>query len=287
MLVYILSCPRSGSTVLTALLDKRKGVVCMPESSFPQVLGALKPAQRQDKDWLAALYIAGTFTPTPISFEEARQCMTGDDSAILHNLGRMMARKLGRDENDVTHVVWKTTRTIGMHKGPLATGGKFVVLRRNVLNVYESQFRVSFGAANRNPFRFAVFTQSYEYAFAKLPAHRKHELNYDDLPEALDELTKFIELPDRGEWGEGASAMQIVADSCAWLSQITDKFENKDKEKRAKLPSHVVRRVTTCLRLARPVRCMLGPLRGYFDFRSVATIITRARNIPNSDMPIS
>lgn len=279
MLVFILSCPRSGSTVLTAKMERRKGVICMPESSFPQLLGALAPEERQDKDWLAALYIAGTFPPTPISLDEARQCMQGNDDTILHNLGLMMAGKLGRDVSDVTHVVWKTTRTIGMHKGPLATGGKFIVMRRNILNVYESQFRVSFGESNRNPYRFAVFTQSYEHAFGRLPAHRKHELHYDDLPGALEEVMAFIELPDRGEWSAGASAMQIVAENCSWLTHITGEFQNKDEEKRARLPDDMVRKVTMAMHITRPFRLMMGPLRAFFDQRSVAAIRSRATKI--------
>ena len=56
-LAFILSLPRSGSTVLSAMLDRKKGIVSPPESSFPQMLGTLTPEERADKRWLAALYL--------------------------------------------------------------------------------------------------------------------------------------------------------------------------------------------------------------------------------------
>lgn len=124
-LVYILSQPRSGSTVLTALLDKRKGVVCMPESSFPQVLGQISGKELGDRRWLAALYLGSTFPPTPLTLDDAERCMTGSEAEILCNLGKALASELGRNPDEVRHVVWKTTRMVGMHQGPVAAGGRF------------------------------------------------------------------------------------------------------------------------------------------------------------------
>jgi hypothetical protein len=42
----------------------------------------------------------------------------------------------------VKAVVWKTTRIVGRWKVFARAGGRFIVLRRNPLNVFESQFRV-------------------------------------------------------------------------------------------------------------------------------------------------
>jgi hypothetical protein len=277
MLTFILSAPRSGSTVLTALLEKKQGIVCMPESSFPQILGRLSRKERADRRWLAALYIAGTFPPTPITMDEAEECMHGNDDEILFNLGKVLARKLGRPVDQVIQVIWKTTRTIGMHAGPLATSGKFVVIHRNPLNVFESQFRVSFGKRNRIPLRYAIFMESYQNAFARLPRDRKFELSYDDLPTALTVLMSFIGVPDQGDWQDGQSAMAEVAERCSWLNQITSEFKNTDIEKRARLESRVVSQVEMAMTLARPVRALLQPIRYYFDHSSLRHIRQKAK----------
>jgi hypothetical protein len=157
-----------------------------------------------------------------------------------------------------------------MHTAPLATGGKFIVLRRNPQNVFESQFRVSFGEGNRNPFRYAIFNESYQRAFDRIPLERKFELHYDDLPEVLSDLLKFLGVPDLGKWQEGLSAMAAVAGHCSWLSQITDEFQNNDVEKRGRLPRETVARLKLAMQLARPLRPFLGPVRSHFDNRSLA-----------------
>ncbi len=169
---FILSLPRSGSTLLSAILDQRLGIISPPESSFPQILGKISAQERSDTLRLAALYIASTFSGTPLSLEESRECMEGGDGEILTKLGLALAGKLGRDPGQVKLVIWKTTRTVSFTEVPMATGGKFIVLRRHPLNVFESQFRVHFGKNNRKPFRFASFRESYEAAFASLPKNR-------------------------------------------------------------------------------------------------------------------
>ncbi len=281
MLTYILSTPRSGSTVLTALLEKRKGIVCMPESSFPQVLGVISTKERSDPRWLAALYIAGTFPPTPISLQEAEECMHGSDEEVLVNLGMALAKKISRPVEEVTNVVWKTTRTIGLHQGPLATGGKFVIIRRNPLNVFESQFRVSFGRGNRNPLRFAIFNESYQHAFKRIPKHRLYELHYDNLPDELNLLLNFLEVPDKGEWSDGRGAMDLVSEKCSWLTQITQKFENTDIIKRSRINKRSVFMFHVSMKLARPFRSLLGPVRAHFDGKSIESIRQRAHDLLN------
>ena len=272
MLAYILSQPRSGSTVLTAILDKRKGVVCMPESSFPQALGVMSRNERSDRQWLAAMYLGSTFPPTPLTFGDALRCMDGSDEEILMSLGRALAEKLGRDPAEVHTVVWKTTRTIGMHRGPLATSGRFIALRRHPHNVFESQSRFDYGVRNRRPFRYAVFTQSYEHALGRLPADRTFLIDYDDTEHRLPALLEFLKIDDRGPWESGGSSLDLVAQSCSWLTQITEEFRNTDPEKRARLAPEMVSSVDRALAWTRPLRPLMGPLRAHFDKRSMRHI---------------
>jgi hypothetical protein len=277
MLSYILSQPRSGSTVLTAILDKRKGIVCLPESSFPQVLGVISKKERSDRRWLAALYLGATFPPTPLTIDDAEACMDGSNEEILTALGKALAAKLGRNTDEVKTVVWKTTRTIGMHRGPLSTSGKFVVLRRHPHNVFESQSRFDYGVRNRKPFRYAIFAQSYEHALARLPKDRTFFIDYDDTEKRLPALLRFLQIEDRGEWESGGSSLDLVAESCSWLTQITEEFRNTDPEKRARLKPEIVRTVDRCLSITRPFRPFMGPLRAIFDRRSLGHIRGFAR----------
>jgi hypothetical protein len=276
-LAYILSLPRSGSTVLSVLLDKRRGIVSPPESSFPQVLGVIRPEERADRRWLAALYIGATFPPTQLNLDEAEACMTGSNEEILIALGRAVAAKLDRDPDEVKAVVWKTPRTVGMHEGPLSTPGKFIVLRRNPHNVFESQFRVEFGKNNRDPFRFAVFRESYEHAFSRIPAARKFEMSYDDLPGVLIDLAAFLGIEDQGEWEGERSSLDLAAETCGWLTQVTSEFRNTDPEKRARLDPKQIRNLELAMKIARPMRPFLGPLRSYFDHQSMGPIRERAK----------
>ena len=264
-LAYILSLPRSGSTVLSAMLDRQKGIVSPPESSFPQILSVITAKERADKKWLSALYIGSTFVPTPLSLEDAEACMEGSDEEILISLGLAIAAKLNRDPALIRLIVWKTPRTVGMHKVPLSTSGKFVILRRNPHNVFESQFRVAFGENNRNPYRFAIFRESYEHAFARLPCDRVFELEYDSLPEILPALQSFLGVESAGEWEHYEASLDRAAKECAHMTTVTDAFENKDSQKRANLQPAQITALELAMKLARPLRPFLGPVRAYFD----------------------
>lgn len=276
-LAYILSLPRSGSTVLSALLDKRKGVVSPPESSFPQVLGIISPKERADLRWLAALYIGATFPPTPLSMDDAEACMDGSNEDILIALGKAVAVKLDRDPSMVKSIVWKTPRTVGMHACPLSTNGKFIVLRRNPHNVYESQFRVDFGKNNRNPYRFAIFRESYEHAFSRLPPDSVFQIAYDDLPGVLPKLLEFIGTNDEGEWESSLSSLDLAAENCSWMTDVTKTFENKDTEKRSRLDPVQVKNLERAIIAARPLRPLMGPVRYHFDKQSLGPIRERAK----------
>lgn len=278
-LAYILSQPRSGSTVLSALLDRKKGIVSPPESVFPQMLGTVTDSERKDKRWMAALYLGSTFPPTPLSLDDAAECMEGDNEEILVSLGKAVAAKLDRDVGQLEGVVWKTPRMVGMHNGPLSTRGKFIVLRRNPHNVFESQFRVDFGEKNRNPLRFAVFRESYEKAFSRLPADKVYELSYDDLPEAIPDLMSFIGVDDKGEWEVSGSSLDMAAKNCKHMAEVTSKFENRDAEKRARLNSDQVSRLEAAMKLAKPTKHILGPVRCYFDRRSMQWSRDKAKRL--------
>ena len=274
---FLLSLPRSGSTLLTAMLDRKKGVICMPESSFPQVLGNLSRKERGNPLRMAAFYLSSTFVPTPLSLEEAASCMKGDNEQILTALGLALAAKTGRDPANVSNILWKTTRTIGMNEAPIATPGKFLVLRRHPLNVFESQFRVGFGVHNRRPWRFALFLQSYEHAFARLPKNRVFELEYEKIPEQMPRMLDFLGVSDAGEWGEGVSSFEAVAENCSWLTEITGEFNNKDQEKRLCLDPQQAASLERALAITRPLRALMGPVRAIFDRRSLGHIKRNAK----------
>lgn len=244
----------------------------MTESCFPQMLGLVSEAKRQDKRWMAALYIACRMAPGPLTITDAEACMTDSDEEILFALGKAAAQKIGRNPEEVTNVVWKTTRAIGLHRGPLATSGKFVVLTRNIYNVFESQSRFEHGISNRKPLRYALFAQSYIYALAKCPKERTFELSYDALPEVIPTLLEFMGVSDSGEWQTGTSTLDIVSANCSWLTQINDKFTNTDPEKRARLDPEVKKVLTVALAITRLLRPFMGPIRRYFDMRSIAHV---------------
>jgi len=285
MLAFILSTPRSGSTVLAAMLDRRRGIVSPPESSFPQVLGAIRAKERSDPRWLAALYFGSTFTPSPLSMDEAEACMKGSNQDILTALGLAVAAKFGRQPGDISAIVWKTPRTVGMHDGPLSTDGKFIILRRSPHNVFESQFRVGFGVNNRRPFRFAVFRESYENAFARLPDERILNVHYDELPGALDRITGFLGVADHGEWPEAGGSFDMAAQACDHMREVTSAFINRDPEKRARLDPHQVASLDRAMLLARPLRPFLRPVRFHFDRMSLNHIRSVAKACLHADPP--
>lgn len=275
-MIYILSLPRSGSSVLSALLDRQKGLVAVPESAFPQILGTLSPAERKDRRWLAALYLGAAMSPTPLNLDEAEECMIGDDQEMLARIGLAVARKMGRDPSEIQGVVWKTPKVTAALDGPLATNGVFVVLRRNPHNVFESQFRFHFGANNRRPLRFAIFRESYESGFDRIPGSLKIDVEYDALPGAIDSILEFAGLENAGTWENHVSTLARASEQCYWLKGIDSQFVNRDAEKRGNLEPAQVRNLDRALKLARALRGLLLPIRHHFDRVSVGHIRTRA-----------
>lgn len=278
-LAYILSLPRSGSTVLTSMLDQRRGVISPPESSFPQVLSKLTPEERSDPLRIAALYIASTFPGTPLTLQETVACISDDDEETLIRIGLALTEKLGRNPHDISLVVWKTTRTIAMNEAPLRTSGRFVILRRHPHNVFESQFRVHFGKHNRHPLRFAAFRRSYEWAFRQIPPQRRMDLDYEQIPDRMSELMEFLGMPDQGVWDDGISSLQEVADKRPWLSQILDEFRSDDAAKRNRLEPAKRRRLDRALRITGLAEPLMPLLRRRFDEAVLADIRQRASRI--------
>ena len=261
------------------MLDRRKGVISPPESSFPQVLGELAPDERRDPRGLAALYIASTFPGTPLSLDESEACMRGDDGEILVEIGRALAAKLGREPSEVALVVWKTTRTICMNRGPLATGGRFVILRRHPHNVFESQFRVHFGRNNRRPFRFAAFRESYESAFRRIPPERLFELDYEEIPSRMGDLLGFLGHEDAGAWEGASSSLRHVAENRPWLAEILGDFESRDSEKRSRIDPVQAAKLDAALSRVRVMRPLMPALRRHFDRATLGAIRRQASQL--------
>jgi hypothetical protein len=277
--VYILSLPRSGSTVLTSILDRKDGVVCMPESAFPQLLGEIGKKERADKRWMAALYLASSFSGTLLTIDDAEACMVGDNAEILSRLGHAMAEKTGRPPERVRLVVWKTTRMVSCLRGPLSTDGRFIVLRRHPHNVYDSQFRVPFGVNNRKPWRFAMFRASYEAAFKMIPPNRRFDLEYEDIPARLSDMIDFAGLTDMGEWLSGGSSFEGVVESRPWHGDIRSGFLNTDANKREAVTpatAAALDRMSTLMESCEP---LMSLLRRRFDRQNHLDIRARAATL--------
>jgi hypothetical protein len=228
--IFIVSIPRSGSTLLTNMLDGYADVICPPESFFPAVLNELNDKALFDKRCTAALFIASCSDGSPLTLEEATECIRASKRATLEALALKIAAKMGRNPLTIQTVVWKSTRMVGCWKFASEIGGKFIILHRNVLNVYESQFRVHFGEKNKNPARFALFAASYDIAFRKYPSTKTLHVEYSLIPEQLPDVLRWI-----GSSGlnreTSIGTLDLVANKNSWHSNINKPFENRDEAK--------------------------------------------------------
>lgn len=234
--IFIVSVPRSGSTLLTNMLDAYEDVICPPESFFPAVLEQLEDREMSDRRNVAALFVVSCSDGSPLTLEEAEQCIHMDKQQTLDALAIQIAIKQGRSPDQIKIAVWKFTRMVGCWDFAARIGGRFIILRRNLLNVYESQFRVPFGVKNKNPFRFALFAESYEAAFSRYPAAKTLHLEYAGIPSRFDELVSWI-----GSSGikrsSHSSSLEGIAERNPWHANINKPFENKDHEKIKNLSS--------------------------------------------------
>lgn len=264
-LICVYSLPRSGSTVLIAELDRIKGVLCLPESYFPQILELLDADELQDSNILAAYFLASSPSGSLLSFEEVKDCIVpGNWNRTLINIGLACAIKTNRDPHQVSVIIWKTTRIVGRWKLFSDSGGRFLILRRNPVNVFESQFRVDFGRHNRNPLRFAFFLESYEAVFSRIPKNRLQLIEYERIPEQLPKIQNWLGVSN-SNWDEGESTLAKTHAKKSWHGGLLDGFQSKDNLKRKNVS--VVQRVaiTSGRIMAKPFWPILKRLRDYYD----------------------
>lgn len=278
ILVCVYSLPRSGSTALTVQLDKWQGVVCLPESYFPQMLELLTPEEFSSPEKMAALFIASSDSGSALTFDESLACMVPNNSTeTLKRLGLACIKKTCRNPGKVRAVVWKTTRIIGRWETFARAGGRFLILRRNPLNVFDSQFRVEFGTYNRNPIRFAAFRESYEAVFQRIPEKRTFPVDYESIPEQMPDILTFLGIEDRVPWKEGKSILGLISAKKDWHRRILDTFQSRDKEQRGNLTISQRLALKVGLTLFHPLRPLLGLLRDRYDQRIMDYLRTRAR----------
>jgi len=232
--LYIISLPRSGSTVLTRLLDQLEDILCLPESFFPAALTRVSDHEWKDKRRMAALFVVSCSDGSPLTVEEAEACIQNDKEETLDALASAVAVKAGRDLSRIRIVVWKFTRLVGSHGFPSTTDGRFLVLQRNPLNVFESQFRVHFGAKNRHPARFAFFEASYLAAFRTYPVDRTRFMGYEDIGTRLDDLIQWLGSSGNRSEAKGSGVGELSGQK-PWHSEINKPFQNRDDEKLANL----------------------------------------------------
>jgi hypothetical protein len=228
--LFIVSLPRSGSTVLTAILDRYEDVLCLPESFFPALLDRVSEEDWADKDLMAALFVASCSDGSPLEFEEALACMRQDREESLDALAGSVARKAGREIDSIRIVVWKFTRLVGCWGFASSIGGWFLILRRNPLNVFLSQFRVPFGAKNTNPLRFSLFEASYNVAFAKYPESATLRIEYPEIASEIENIRTWVG-STADLRSDGRSNIGDVAGDSPWHSEISKPFQNRDEEK--------------------------------------------------------
>jgi hypothetical protein len=104
--LYITSLPRSGSTVLTRILDQLEDVLCLPESFFAAALSHVSADEWRDKRRMAALFVVCCSDGSPLTLEEAESCIHADKEQTLDALASAVAVKAGRDPAKVRIVAW-------------------------------------------------------------------------------------------------------------------------------------------------------------------------------------
>ena len=276
--VFIVSVPRSGSTVLTNMLDKHEDVLCLPESFFPGVMDLADDTEWQNRRWMAALFVVSCTDGSPLELDEAEACIRESRPDTLEALAEAITLKAGRDPAKIRTVVWKFTRMVGCWRFAASVGGRFIILRRNPLNVYESQFRVPFGDKNRNPARFALFAASYDAAYSGYPDRQTLSLNYPDIPASMLRVLEWIGSSDtpRGTTGGG---MGEISGQRPWHTEIDKPFKNDDARKLGNLSPWQ----TASYRLTRATLSLMPfvarKARNLADQQQMAALRTQAREL--------
>lgn len=280
--LFVASLPRSGSTVLTHMLDQREDVLALPESFFPATLELVDDATFSQRELMAGLFIASCSDGAPLDFNETLECITPDRKETLDRLATAIARHMERDPAKIRVVIWKATRIVGCWKFAESMGGRFLILDRPLLNIYNSQFRVHFGQKNRNPLRFSLFAASYEWAFRHYPANKTRRLAYANIPSEIEAIAKWAGSEGKMR-AEGESAVSRTAGNNAWHSGIGSQFQNRDREKLAevkKFDAMAIRVFTTVIQLI-PLFARFS--RTIADRRQFRKLIAHARDISSSN----
>jgi len=276
--LYILSLPRSGSTLLSRFLDEFDPLLSLPESAFPQILDLISESEWTDREWVAALFQTSSFSGAILDLSETAACIRGDRFETLEAIETRCAEKLGRDPGALRWVAWKTTRVTSRTRWLADSGGRFLILRRNPLNVFQSQFRVHFGLHNRNPLRFALFRASYEAGFSRCPRPETFEIEYARLPEALPALLAWLGLGAAAPRQQGESGLRVAANR-PWHDNLFNAFENRDPEKVAQIPHHQRWLLRAAIAAATPLTPLLLPMRARLDLAVWQTIRARAESL--------
>ena len=274
-LVAILSLPRSGSTVLTAELDRHKGVVSVPETYFTGVIECASVLGRRLDSCLPALFAECCDAGMILSREELAACMNPDDwRQTLIDIGLQVARNAGRTTDHVTTVVYKTTRLVSFTKVLRMSGAKFIVLRRDPVNVFESQFRVSFGVYNRDPWRFALFRESYEAVFTTLPTAAVLAVDYRHIPVLLPDILAWIG-GSNSLWQDGESSHAMTARQ-PWHAGLLDGFRDSDIVKQQSLSAGRKQKLEAAMRRVTILRPLLRHARRWYDRKLAMRLLDRA-----------
>jgi hypothetical protein len=196
------------------------------------VLNFLSEQELRKPDYMARLFIASCPDGCPFSYEEAASCFNGvTGTEALNALADQLCAKLGRDTSNIHSVIWKSTRMVGAFEFWQQIGGRFIILSRNPLNVYGSQFRVGFGHKNHNPLRYALFDASYEVAFKQYPSNKTLHLTYENMPQSWSRILGWLESAGKMRPEDATKSVQSISGRCNWHTEIDKPFENKDAEK--------------------------------------------------------
>lgn len=264
-LLMVVSQPRSGSTALLAEFERYRGVVCIPESYFPQMLGLMKKDEIYCPELLAAYYLLSCDDGALLSYEEAIKCMVpGEPYETLKLLSEGHIAKSGKKVSEVGCVVWKTTRLVSECNIPISCGFKYVVLRRKHVNVFESQFKVAMGRLNRKPIRFMAFRESYESVYRKISAANKYEVDFENIPTDVPLI-----LADLGLQVEAAMPKNslIAASSAKHYrhARVVDGFQSKDTAQFNNVSFINRLLLSGAAIILRPLRCLMYPVRRHYD----------------------
>lgn len=260
---------------MTSMLDQYRGIISLPESGFPQLLGYLSERQWKRKDLIAAAYLRACFGGSLLSLEEAHGCIVDDRKETLTRLGIAEAGKAGRDTAGVSYIIWKTTRMISQWRTLSGIGGGFAIIDRDALNVFESYLRVGFAAKNRKPLRFAVYLRGYEAALAAYPPSMTERFDYPKLAEQLPAYLRHLGV-DPEDRHNGPSTLAAVSDRFEFHAEILGDFKDRDGEKRGNLSAEAARRVTRARGAIKPFGYPCFLLRRYADLIQARTILRDA-----------